>query len=266
MRTIGWERAVGSVALAIALTGAAGQHGDAAVSEAEDGAASMSSDPDTAPNESTTELWAGHQATVGARRVPILGTLVTRSDTFLLATIRREGDEVRLEQQLCKLDIAPFAGVKVSLLAEGVPKMPRTPVVFRRKGVRWEAVPWSTSWNYEDVDGDGKPGATVTVEAPICGGTLFVGSNSQAVARGVEKAGGISGELKVSVEQRILQTSGGCLALVAKDTKEQVVGTFAYVPVPAGSTCESLMGSKWPAHAEPPPDPREKPKDRVRIR
>lgn len=216
------------------------------------------------------EMWAGHQATVGARRVPILGVLVTRSDTFLLARIRRDGDEVHLEQQLCKLDIAPFAGVKVSLLAEGLPKMPRTNITFRRNGPSWEAVPWSTSWNYEDVDHDGKPGATVRVEAPICGGTVYVGSNSQAIARGIEKAGAISGELKVSIDQRILETSGGCLGLVAKDTKEQVTGTFAYTPVPADSTCESLLaGARWPAHAKAPPDPKEAatpPRDRVRVR
>lgn len=258
MRTIGWTRAIGAAAFALAFL----------VSEA---GAETAAEPKAAEHTAApagTELWAGHQATVGARRVPILGTLVTRSDTYLLATIRREGDEVHLEQQLCKLDIARFAGVKVSLLAEGIPKMPPTDIVFHKRGARWEAVPWTTSWNYEDVDGDGKPGATVTVEAPICSGTLFVGSNSQAVARGVETAGAISGELKVSVEQRILQTSGGCLALVAKDTKEQVTGTFAYVPVPAGSTCESLLASKWPAHAQPPPDPREneKPRERVRIR
>ena len=216
------------------------------------------------------ELWAGHQATVGARRVPILGTLVTRSDTFLLARIRRDGDEVHLEQKLCKLDIAPFAGVRVSLLAEGVPKMPPTDITFRKKGLKWEAVPWSTSWNYEDVDGDGKPGATVRVEAPICGGTVYVGSNSQAIARGIDMAGAISGELKVSIDQRILETSGGCLGLVAKDTKEQVAGTFAYVPVPAGSTCDSLLAAKaWPAHAKAPPDPREAAppqRERVRVR
>ncbi|HEY0840640.1 MAG TPA: hypothetical protein VGD74_10680 [Vulgatibacter sp.] len=252
MRTIGWARAIGAVALATAFTTAAAEPETEAAGDATAGA----------------ETWAGHQATVGARRVPILGTLVTRSDTYILATIRRDGDEVHLEQRLCKLDIAPFAGVKVSLLAEGVSKMPPTSIVFRKRGVKWEAEPWTTSWNYEDVDGDGKPGATVTVQAPICGGTVFIGSNSQAMARGVEAGGAISGELKVSVEQRILETSGGCLALVAKDTKEQVTGTFAYVPVPAGSTCATLLGSKWPAHAQPPPDPRvkEKPKERVRIR
>jgi len=225
--------------------------------------------PTKAADDPDAEMWAGHQATVGARRVPILGRLVTRSDTFLLARIRRDGDEVHLEQQLCKLDIAPFAGVKVSLLAEGLPKMPRTRITFRRKGLRWEAVPWSTSWNYEDVDQDGKPGATVRVEAPVCGGTVYVGSNSQAIARGVEKAGALSGELKVSIDQRILETSGGCLGLVAKDTKENVAGTFAYTPVPAGSTCESLLAaSEWPAHAVPPPDPKEAapPRKRVRVR
>ncbi len=197
----------------------------------------------------TAEIWAGHQLTLGSRSVPILGTLETRTDLFVLATVERDGDEIRMEQQLCKMDIARFAGVKVSLLAEGLPKMPRTNIVFHKSGDAFVAEPWSTHWAYEDVDGDGKPGATVQVEAPICGGTLFVGSTSRSFAKATPAAGALSGELRVSVAQKILQSSGGCLGLVARDTEEKVSGTFAYVPVAAGSTCESLLAAGWPAHA-----------------
>lgn len=199
------------------------------------------------------EIWAGHQLVLGSRSVPILGTLETRSETYLIAKVERDGEEIRLVQKLCKLEIARFAGVRVSFLPEGVLRMPSTSVTFRKKGgTAFEAIPWSTEWNYEDVDGDGKPGATVRVEAPICGGTLYVGSTSRSMARASESKGGLSGEIRVSVAQRIIESSKGCIGLVARNSEEKMGGTFAFVPVPEGSTCESLLKESWPAKAEEP--------------
>lgn len=216
------------------------------------------------------ETWAGHQLFLGARSVPILGNLETRSETFVIAEVERAGDEIHLLQRLCKLEVARFAGVRVSFLKEGVPKMPPTPVTFQRRGeASFEAVPWTTEWTYEDVDQDGKPGATVVVEAPICGGTVFVGSTSRSIARGTVARGALEGEVRVNVAQRILETSNGCIGLVAKDTEEKMLGTFSYVPVPAGSTCESLLGADWPTRAPEPQkqgEPTQPKKERRRPR
>lgn len=215
------------------------------------------------------EMWAGHQVVKGARSVPILGTLETRTDSFYLATVERKEGEIHLSQKTCRMDIARFAGVKVSFLEEGVPKMPPSRIVYRSRGEQWEAGPWITEWQEQDVDQDGKPGATISVEAPICGGTIFVSGFSKAIARGAEGKQGLEGEIRAQVGHRILGTSGGCIKLVAKDSEETVAGTFAYTPVPADATCESLQGGGWPAKAAEPEKPGKEAaprKDRKRIR
>lgn len=204
------------------------------------------------------ERWAGHQVLLGARNLPILGRLETRSESFQLARVQRSEEGLRLVQQTCRMEIAPVAGVTVRFLPEGVPKMPPSVIEYVRRKDRWEGGPWVTEWNEEDVDGDGKPGATLVVEAPICGGTLYVGGFSRASTRATEKEGGIVGEMRARVGHRILGTSGGCLRLVARDSEESVSGTFAYVPVPPDATCESLLAGPWPARAPEVPPPPEK--------
>lgn len=198
------------------------------------------------------ELWVGHQVVKGARSVPILGTLETRTDSYYLATVERRDGELRLVQRTCKMEVARFAGVQVSFHEEGVRKMPPSEIFYRLDGERWIAKPWITRWDREDVDGDGHPGATVTVEAPVCGGTLHVSGYSKARAHGVEAEGRLVGELRARVGHTILGTSGGCIGLVAKDSEESVAGTFAYQPAPEGTTCESLLASPWPVRAPEP--------------
>lgn len=195
------------------------------------------------------ELWAGHQVLLGTRKIPILGAFETRTDSFQLAVVEREEDRIVLRQRTCRMEIAPVAGVHVSFLPEGVPKMPPSIIPYVRRGTRWEGGPWLTSWSEEDVDGDGNPGATVVVEAPICGGTIFVAGQSRSTTRATEKQGGIEGEMRSRVGHTILGTSGGCLRLAARDSEEVVAGTFAYVPVPPDSTCESLLAAPWPVEA-----------------
>lgn len=213
------------------------------------------------------ELWVGHQVVKGARSVPILGTLETRTDSYYLAKVERRDGELRLVQTTCKMKIARFAGVQVSFLDDGVRKMPPTEISYLRQGERWEAQPWITQWEQEDVDGDGKPGATVQVEAPVCGGTVFVSGYSKAMARGAEEEGGLVGEIRAKIGHKILGTSGGCIKLVAKDSEETVAGTFAYLPAPEGATCESLAAASWPVQA-PEPEGEKAPtiKKRPRVR
>lgn len=199
--------------------------------------------------EATKELWAGHQVLVGVRKIPILGELHTRTESFQLAMVERRAGEIRLVQQTCRMEIAPVAGVKVNFLPEGVPRMPPSTIRYTHRDGSWEGGPWVTEWGEEDVDGDGNPGATVIVEAPICGGTLFVGGFSHTSTRATEKGGGLEGEMRARVGHRILGTSGGCLRLAARDSEEKVGGTFAYLPVAPGSTCESLLAKPWPVQA-----------------
>ncbi len=198
------------------------------------------------------ELWAGHQILIGHRKLPILGLLETRTESFHLARVERHGDRLLLHQRTCRMEVAPVAGVHVRFLPEGVLRMPPSLIPYARRGERWEGGPWITEWGEEDVDGDGNPGATLVVEAPICGGTLHVGGASHASTKATEKSGGLEGEMRATVRHRLLGASSGCLRLAARDSEETVAGTFAYVPVPADATCESLLAGSWPVRAPEP--------------
>jgi hypothetical protein len=207
--------------------------------------------PALADVEPAEEWWAGHQVTVGSRKIPLIGELQTRSDAFLLARVVRDGDALVLEQKSCRLDIAEVAGVQVAFRENG--ESAPMQIRFRREGDRYVAEPWLTAWADEDVDRDGNPGATVTVDAPICDGLLYVGGRSLTRARGEEADGTLRGEVLVDVAQKIYGTSGACLSMMAKDSEDKVRGTFAYARVPEGSTCASLLAGTWPVRA---PEPR----------
>lgn len=59
----------------------------------------------------------------------------------------------------------------------------------------------------------------------------------------------LRGRASVHVEQQILGAEGACLSAVAKATNEHQSGPFAYVPVPEGTTCETLFLQGWPVTA-----------------
>jgi hypothetical protein len=114
---------------------------------------------------------------------------------------------------------------------------------------------WDVDWGREDMDGDGKPGATLTVSGTFCSGDVYVSSQSHYVAEQAHLDGhGLSGELTVAQRQQILGASGLCLRAMAGDSNETQKGTFAYRPVPAGTTCQSLAGKPWPVQAQRRPD------------
>ena len=69
----------------------------------------------------TTEHWAGHQVTFGTREVPVLGTLETRLDTYVIARVRRQGATVQIDQRACKVEYGDIGGVKVYVDADALP-------------------------------------------------------------------------------------------------------------------------------------------------
>lgn len=194
------------------------------------------------------ELWAGHQITYGSRDIPFKGEVTTRTDTLVLARVTRRSNGLVLEQKACRVDFKPVGGVAVRMRADRLPTNE-----FRFSGVPGRSYSGSSTvrWHREDVDRDGYPGATVVVDAPVCSGDLYVSNASQTRAKAAFDPSGISfkGRARVSIHQEILDADGACLSVVAKDTRETVQGPFAYVPVPAGSTCEGLLRRGWPVNA-----------------
>lgn len=192
------------------------------------------------------EVWAGHQVGLGARELPLRGRVTTRTETLVLARVRKSGDKLVLEETACAIWFARVGGVSVSMDASRIP-------THRATYEPHEGELWSRSragWGDEDVDGDGNPGMTITVDAPLCAGEIWVAHAATTRAYGTRTTDGLQGRSKVLVEQRVLGTSNACLAMGAKDSSEMVRGPFAYTRVADDATCASLVASGWPIDAE----------------
>lgn len=204
--------------------------------------------PSPAANAPVRELWAGHQIGFGSREIPFKGTVTTRSDSFVLAEVRRTEGRIELVQRACRVLIEPVGGVRVTIDAAA---MPRASMRFllgeQAKSLVADAV---LAWDEDDIDDDGNPGMTVTVAAPVCSGELYVTNSSTTHAAGLLEGGRFDGHAWVHVVQHVIDTKGACLSVAARDTNERLQGPFAYVPVPAGTTCEGLLRGGWPVDAE----------------
>jgi hypothetical protein len=200
----------------------------------------------------SVEVWAGHQILRGMRHVPLHSDVLDETESYILVKVQRKGSHIELRQHFCRVESKPVKGVTVVLSSTGVAHMPSTTIaidVAADGGVK--VGPWDVAWGQEDMDGDGKPGATFTVGGTFCSGNLYVASQSHyTVERAQLDEHGLSGELKVAQKQQILGASGLCLRAMAGDSTESQKGTFAYRPVPAGTTCQSLAGKPWPVKAQ----------------
>jgi hypothetical protein len=204
--------------------------------------------PSPATSAPVGELWAGHQIGFGSREIPFKGTVTTRSDSFVLAEVRRTEGRIELVQRACRVLIEPVGGVRVTVDAAAMPHASMRFVLGEHaKSLVADAV---LAWDEDDIDDDGKPGMTVTVDAPVCSGELYVTNRSTTHAAGMLDGRRFDGHAWVRVVQHVIDTKGACLSMAARDTDERVQGPFAYVPVPAGSTCEGLLRNGWPVDAE----------------
>lgn len=205
--------------------------------------------------DSAGELWAGQQITDAVRKVPVLGPIHTRTTVTTLATVVHDADGARVFiDRPCRITIDNDHGVKLHFDPAAVRSMPPVTFKFLPTETGFSAGPWHGGWGTADVDSDGNDGIAVRVEAPMCGGTLHIASNTESRATAVTSNAGLTGEIRVTIQREIVKASNPCLGLVDRHQTENVSGNFAWVPVPAGSTCESLETAGWPAVATPPAD------------
>lgn len=201
-----------------------------------------------APASEVPETWVGHQVTHGRREIPVMGTLETRTDTWVVAEARRiDATTVEITERACRVRVAEAAGARISIPDQAVRKLPATTVRYAlhpQTGL-WQAGPWRAGWDRRDHDGDGHPGLTITVDAPLCGGRLHVASEAQSIARARWEGPRFHGELKVKLSQTILGAEGTCLSVVSSDSEERLSGRLGYTRVEAGATCESLERAGW---------------------
>jgi hypothetical protein len=212
---------------------------------------------DTPPvKASPIEVWAGHQILRGKRHLPLYGDVPVETQNYLVAKVQHRGDRIEFHQYFCRVEPQPVEGVTVALSHAGVARMPASTVVVdvaSDGGVK--IAPWDVAWASEDLDGDGKPGATFTVAGTLCSGDVYVASQSHYTIERAQLDGlGLSGELKVEQKQHILGARGLCLQAMAGDSTESQHGTFAYAPVLPDTTCQSLAGKPWPVKAQRRPD------------
>lgn len=191
------------------------------------------------------QVWAGHQVSFGKRDVPFKGEVQTRTDTWTIARVKHDGEQITLSQEACMVVIRPVAGVKVRMDARA---LPANEFGFSSNGVDLKGTS-EVSWAREDVDGDGHPGMTVHVDSSVCSGDLYVANRSRTRARAALSGDALRGRARVTVDQEVLGAKGACLSVVASDTHEVVNGPFAYAPVEATTTCSSLMKTGWPIDA-----------------
>ena len=212
---------------------------------------------ETPPVEaSPVEVWAGHHILRGMRHVPLHSDVLDEAENFVLAKVKRRGDHIELRQHFCRIENKPVKGVTVAFSPAAVARMPTSTVTIDAAADGAAKIaPWDVEWGREDMDGDGKPGATLTVSGTFCSGDVYVASQSHyTVERAHLDGNGLSGELKVAQKQQILGASGLCLRAMAGDSSEAQHGSFAYHPVPPGTTCQSLAGKPWPVKAQSKPD------------
>jgi hypothetical protein len=193
-------------------------------------------------------MWAGHQISFGTRDVPFRGEVTTRTDTLVLARVKIDGSKLIVLQEACAVRFGDVGEVKVSMDASALPRS-RMAFELQDDGKTF-ASKSQLVWGEQDLDGDGNPGVTVSVEAPVCSGDLYVSNRSRTHAQGTFSPRRFSGTAKVKVEQQVLGTRGHCLGVVARDTTEVVAGPFAYVKVDKGTTCAELIRDGWPVDAE----------------
>lgn len=209
------------------------------------------------PPEPAEVLWAGHQILVGERPVPVFGTVDTRMEVFFLARVVDDDGFLIVAQQGCASRLDPVAGVRITVPPRVTQRLPVVPFTLAPPAADgWRYAPtWEAGWGEEDLDEDGHPGVTFHAESFFCSGDLYVGSWSINKARlrrdGAERW---VGEMRVRTSQRTLDTTSACLKWGASDDPQPMHGTVAYVPVPAGTTCASLLAEDaWPVEA---PEPR----------
>ncbi|MEO1171650.1 MAG: hypothetical protein AAFX94_06320 [Myxococcota bacterium] len=193
------------------------------------------------------ERWAGHQVVLGLQDLTLVGEVETRTESFVIADVRRRGDDYRLTQYTCRVAISPVAGVQAELTDAAVRALPPATIEFRREnGEPVAPVAWTTVWDDSDHDQDGNAGVTVSVDAPLCGGSIYISTVTDTNARLLPYSSGIEGAVDVQVSQKILGTSNWCLDVATGDSVEKVQGRVRYAPIDASATCDQLFRSGWP--------------------
>jgi hypothetical protein len=199
-----------------------------------------------------TEVWVGHQVLRGKRHLPIYGDVPVETQNYVLAKVQHRNGRLEFHQTLCRVEPQPVDGVTVTLSPAAVNRIPVSPMAVDVASDGSASIaPYDIAWANEDLDGDGKPGATFTVGGTICSGDVYVASQSHFITeRAHMDARGLTGELSGTQKQHVLGARGLCLRAITGDSIEYQRGLFTYAPTSPQTTCQSLAGKPWPVKAQ----------------
>lgn len=189
---------------------------------------------------SQPQVWVGHQRTVGVRKVPILGEIKTVTDVYMVSKAEEQAGQLTFVETPCRIEIKSQGGVRLEFAPEGVRNIPPPTIRFVPTEDKMVAEPWTGGWGHDDVDQDGAAGFRVAVHAPVCSGSLSIGSRTASNATAVRQDdGSLTGEVRSIIHREVLDWSNACLGLVPKKQDEGSSGTFRYVKAEPTTTCET---------------------------
>ena len=196
----------------------------------------------------TVEMWAGHQVVFGVTNVPVLGKRETRADSYVLAKVTKENGKITFEQRACRVAFKKVVDAQVRIPEKALLELPAATFSFTPSGEILKAVPWQVGWGREDVDHDGKPGLTVDVDSSICGGKLYIASDTRSAAHAklIDDGEGMMGKISVRVRQKVLDSDSACLKTFSENSDETQNGGFIYRRVQDDASCRSLLQGPWP--------------------
>jgi hypothetical protein len=187
-----------------------------------------------------SQVWIGHQRTVGVRKVPILGNIKTVTDVYVVSKTQDDGGQITFVETPCQIHIKSQGGVRLEFAPDGVRNIPPPTIRFVQTSDKLVAEPWTGGWGQDDVDQDGAPGFRVAVHAPVCSGSLSIGSRTSSNATAVrQEDGSLLGEVRSVIHREVLDWSNACLGLVPRKQDEGATGTFRYVRAEPTATCET---------------------------
>ncbi len=203
--------------------------------------------------QNSPHTYLGHHVVMGTVPVAVLGEIDTRTDTWVVVTLTQTGDIMRWHQRTCKVVMAPVAGVKTSLPAATIRKLPVADIRLDRGADGLWRGAWDAYWSAADLDGDGHPGVSVRVDVPLCAGEVYVTMQTHTQAQASWVGTSLLGELHVTMQQQVIGASNLCLRLGRKQQRQTFVGVFTLTPSSgAVADCDTIDEGAWPSAVQNP--------------
>jgi hypothetical protein len=189
-------------------------------------------------------------------KLPVVGTKQVHTVSAVLVGLSQEGARWFQEQRTCEVLVSGGGPAKTTIPPAFVAALPvqRIPVELGEGTYRVDGGPETLGADpsvplpkngddpsVRDPDGDGKPGVTVWVDAPVVGRVeMYVAQRAHSVLEGTLGDGGASGQVVVQqMEQRTLGASNSLLAVNPKIYPVAGASRFRLVPIER-SDCDAV--------------------------